>query len=400
MASNLTPPHNRGMTVLDREAFKAEWTTLAICSPSTAVKQLTTALEDKLLNVSRIKSVVPVNNNAEKKYILLNLDIKDIKEALNDTQLELIKDYDIVPYRFQVDYDYWTTEQVLYSVMPEGDAETPSSFTTTGHIAHVNLKPENIPFKSLIAQVILDKNKKIKSVVNKTNEIDNTYRNFQMELLAGKDDMITELIVESNTSFPFRKKMSAVLNLIFPKYIGIRDYKQNIAGDVMAGVGPFSIPAVKKGAIVYANDLNPSSYQWLCENIELNKITSNISTYNMDGRAFIKKAVKDLYLESNGTKFFQHFVMNLPATAIEFLDAFKGIYKGINISSDLLPMIHVHCFTRSADPIQDIKQRVCQIMGGPIDAAFCNMQMYHVRTVAPKKDMYCVSFRLGPEVAF
>lgn len=40
----------------------------------------------------------------------------------------------------------------------------------------------------------------------------------------------------------------------------------------MAGVGPFSIPAVKKGAIVYANDLNPSSYQWLCENIELNKV--------------------------------------------------------------------------------------------------------------------------------
>lgn len=32
------------------------------------------------------------------------------------------------------------------------------------------------------------------SVVNKTNEIDNTYRNFQMELLAGKDDMITELV--------------------------------------------------------------------------------------------------------------------------------------------------------------------------------------------------------------
>lgn len=40
----------------------------------------------------------------------------------------------------------------------------------------------------------------------------------------------------------------------------------------MAGVGPFSIPAVKKGAIVYANDLNPSSYQWLCENIKLNKV--------------------------------------------------------------------------------------------------------------------------------
>lgn len=41
--------------------------------------------------------------------------------------------------------------------------------------------------------------------------------------------------------------------------------------------------------------------------------------YNMDGRAFIKQAIHDLSVESNGTRFFQHFVMNLPATAIEFL---------------------------------------------------------------------------------
>jgi tRNA (guanine37-N1)-methyltransferase len=31
----------------------------------------------------------------------------------------------------------------------------------------------------------------------------------------------------------------------------------------------------------------------------------------------------------------------------------------------------------------------------PIDAA-----LHWVRTVAPKKDMYCVSFRLSPEIAF
>lgn len=40
----------------------------------------------------------------------------------------------------------------------------------------------------------------------------------------------------------------------------------------MAGVGPFSIPAVKKGAFVYSNDLNPESYKWLCENVRLNKV--------------------------------------------------------------------------------------------------------------------------------
>lgn len=40
-------------------------------------------------------------------------------------------------------------------------------------------------------QVVLDKTPSVKTVVNKLNTIDNTFRNFQMELLAGTDNFIT-----------------------------------------------------------------------------------------------------------------------------------------------------------------------------------------------------------------
>ncbi|KAG2214894.1 hypothetical protein INT46_007854 [Mucor plumbeus] len=395
---SLTPPQNRGMTVLDRDAFRKTFTTLAIRAPIQLVKPLMTQLENELLNQPRIRSVVSDGTQKDTKLILLRLDIRDVKESFSDDKLDLIKNCDVFDYDFKVDYDYWTTEQILYSVMPEGDAETPSSFTTTGHIAHVNLKEENMPFKGLIAQVILDKNKKIKSVVNKTNQIDNTYRNFQMEVLAGDDNMITELKEnECRFKFDFSKVYwNSRLQAEHRRLIGIFK-KGDYICDVMAGVGPFSIPAVKKGVIVYANDLNPASFESLCENIKLNKINQDIKTYNMDGRAFIKKAVHDLSIETNDSRTFDHFIMNLPATAIEFLDAFKGIYKGKNLTSDKLPMIHCHCFTRSSDPIQDIQQRVCQVMGGPIDTKCFNL--HWVRTVAPKKDMYCLSFRLSPEIA-
>lgn len=33
--------------------------------------------------------------------------------------------------------------------------------------------------------------------------------------------------------------------------------------DIMAGIGPFSVPAAKMGCRVLANDLNPDSFKWL-----------------------------------------------------------------------------------------------------------------------------------------
>ena len=47
---------------------------------------------------------------------------------------------------------------------------------------------------------------------------------------------------------------------------------QDVVADVFAGVGPFALPAAKKGCGVIANDLNPESYKYLTENIQNNKV--------------------------------------------------------------------------------------------------------------------------------
>jgi len=46
--------------------------------------------------------------------------------------------------------------------------------------------------------------------------------------------------------------------------------------DVFAGVGPFTVPAAKKGCEVHANDLNPESVHWLQNNLKLNKVTDKV----------------------------------------------------------------------------------------------------------------------------
>ena len=42
--------------------------------------------------------------------------------------------------------------------------------------------------------------------------------------------------------------------------------------DVMAGVGPFAVPAGRKKVFVWANDLNPDSYKGLVAAVEKNKV--------------------------------------------------------------------------------------------------------------------------------
>lgn len=48
--------------------------------------------------------------------------------------------------------------------------------------------------------------------------------------------------------------------------------KGEVVCDVMAGVGPFAVPAGKKGVFVWANDLNPESYESMKDAVVRNKV--------------------------------------------------------------------------------------------------------------------------------
>lgn len=185
---------------------------------------------------------------------------------------------------------------------------------------------------------------------------------------------------------------------------------EDLIADVFAGVGPFAIQAAKKGCAVLGNDLNPSSAKYFLKNVEDNRVglihpylhfesllmdffgqvTNLVRVSCEDGRDFIRSSMaraydqpfpaytgpkvskmqeqrerKQLYTKAKGKsipspaakparKMISHFVMNLPDSAITFLDAFRGLLVDDG-SRDLaevyhqMPMIHCYCFTRELD---------------------------------------------------
>lgn len=101
--------------------------------------------------------------------------------------------------------------------------------------------------------------------------------------------------------------------------------------------------------------------------------------------------------------------MNLPATAITFLPSFIGLYASSEDRALLppdfkLPLIHVYCFsTKSDDNVAEgikICEEISAQLGYEITPTTPETTIFDVRDVAPKKRMFCATFRLPEEVAF
>eukprot|EP00252_Welwitschia_mirabilis_P019171 TRINITY_DN4376_c0_g1_i2.p1 TRINITY_DN4376_c0_g1~~TRINITY_DN4376_c0_g1_i2.p1 ORF type:complete len:460 (+),score=83.21 TRINITY_DN4376_c0_g1_i2:582-1961(+) len=288
-------------------------------------------------------------------------------------------------------YDYWQMHEILEELLPKG-MTIPSSFETVGHIAHLNLRSEHLPYRRLIAQVVFDKNRpRIQTVVNKTDAIHNDFRTMQLEVLAGNHSLVT-CVVENGLRFHidlatvyWNSRLAGERQRLIDGF----DRSDNVC-DVFSGVGPISIAAAKKVNRVYANDLNPTAVKYQLKNIVSNKVQNKIEVHNMDGREFIRKIFgqeKPVYITQ--------VVMNLPTEAAEFLDSFRGVFHEQNTHVPL-PKLYVYGFSKAASPEEEFLERIVIAIGEtPSD-----VEMHRVRVVAPGKWMLCATFTLPKTVAF
>ncbi|KAK3913866.1 tRNA (guanine(37)-N1)-methyltransferase [Frankliniella fusca] len=399
----LMPPSTvHGMKILHKSQFsKTVSVPHIICSIDNLPETLK-AVKKYLLKVPNLTPVENVEGMTQKRILLDPIKIKCLETSEREKLENVgIKEENIQMCDINLTYENWTAESILKAVLPAGQ-EGVASWSVVGHIIHVNLREHLHDFKHLIGEVLLDKNKAL-TVVNKVNSIDSKFRTFQIELLAGKDDWLTQ-VRENHCTYHFD------FSKVYwnPRLCGeherlVKDLQSgDVLYDVFAGVGPFSIPAAKKHCRVLANDLNPESFHWLKHNVKVNKVIDYVTVFNKDGGDFILEDIKsDMQARWKASDFNNiHITMNLPAMAVEFIKNFKCLYSlEEKPSSFVSPIVHVYCFIKNAkDSSKAAKELVEQELGTELGENL--KRVFLVRTVSNNKDMMRVTFTIPEGILF
>jgi tRNA (guanine37-N1)-methyltransferase len=364
--------------------------------------------------------------------------IQQVLEQNNDIGIQK------TTYTMNFTYDDYTVEQAMRKILPvELHNEIPCSFESVGPIAHVNLRTPYLRFQYWIGKILLDKNQpRIQTIVTKTGNIDNEYRTFGMHIIAqkrksdskndsnGNDEWSVVTVKEEKCNFTldFQKvywnsRLAGEHRRLvqeIQKYATAKQQQQQqetvknkvtIVADLMAGVGPFAIPLTATAANVqkqkkkhskmkdeshhhllsnniinnnsmirvYANDLNPDSFKYLKINAQQNKcrVSQDLICSNQDARAVLAQLQKDKVV-------IDHVIMNLPASAPEFLDMFRGYNN--SPAAAVLSTEGDDALSTLSTPLQASSEPHAQTKTAAEQSskASCSLPRIHVYCFAPK----------------
>eukprot|EP01041_Mallomonas_annulata_P013343 gene13343-28266_t len=178
---------------LDRDSFSSVLNLIALRIPPKMCTDYMNTFKEYILHLPKMKRIYDSPNEPNIRLLLLKENITDLN-LLNLPQ-ELIEYHSshgdklklTQKFELNINYEYLGVDEVLKKILPK-DVEVPCSFEQAGHIAHLNIRDELLPYKYIIGEVIMDKNPSVKTVVNKIGNIETEFRTFPMEVIAGVED--------------------------------------------------------------------------------------------------------------------------------------------------------------------------------------------------------------------
>lgn len=150
------PPEVRGMTTLDKEAFTQTVTVPALRVPTGVLNKVVKSLKKSVIQRPRVPRLVQDKEGcSDFRLVLLDPHKVSSPGSFSDAEAEALRSFgvseELQDYELQLTYHSLKSEEVLEAVLPQGQDVT-SSFSRVGHIAHMNLRDHQLPYKNLIGE--------------------------------------------------------------------------------------------------------------------------------------------------------------------------------------------------------------------------------------------------------
>lgn len=241
--------------------------------------------------------------------------------------------------------------------------------------------PEELKDKEKeIAEEILKRHKNVRSILKKFSERKGTFRTREYEFLLG--DKNTEVI---HIEHGCRLKLDPQKVYFSPRE---GTERARIANKVkpnetimlmFAGIGSFAIMIAKKQSKVkkiISIEINPIAFEYMKENIRLNRLGEKIIPVLGD----VKEKCKDWYGKCD------RVIMPLPHEALKFLDIALACLKPKG------GVIHLYLIEKEEDFQKKVKKIITGLKGKPKKKI--DYETKKILPYAPKVNKYCIDIEL------
>lgn len=306
-----------------------------------------------------------------------------------------------------IPYQKQSVSRILSKVLPASALPPPSSYEQIGHVAHLNLRSNHLPYGRLIGSVLIERVDSIKTVVNKLGEVGGPYRTYKVDLLAGDENYNVHLIEHGTSLYFDLTKVYWCTRLEGERtYMIQHDFEPNqVIADAFCGVGALlTRAALAKGCTILANDINPDAVTYCKDSAQRNGIdVSDPKLFHVqcgDARDFI------MGLGTARSNLPHHLILNFPLASPSFLNALRWWPSGEKTS--VPTRVHVYTFARGDEDRTPVETAIDMVADGLLpeggyteptkfrgvylNSLGCNVKAREIRDAAPAKLVICVSF--------
>jgi tRNA (guanine37-N1)-methyltransferase len=261
-----------------------------------------------------------------------------------------------------------------------------SSFDIVGDIAIIKAPP-NPTDAQAVAKQIMATHKKIRTVYAQTSAIKGSHRTRQLTLVAGENNPVTKY-KEAGCTFSVDVEKCYFSPRLSHEHLRVASAvsRGETVVNMFAGVGGFSVIAARMvpETKVYSIDINPVAYQFMVENIRVNRVYNRVIPLLGDSRELVEAKLQGVA---------DRVLMPLPEKALEYLPTALSALKKSG------GWIHYYDFEHAVgqeDPVEKTEAKVAEKLGS-LGVRFMFAYSHVVRSTGPNWYQTVLDLQVTPQ---